>query len=87
LGRTWLSVPIGHSGIRIGRSWADRQPAKIPRWRVYELTEGLLEAAAKRGEKMTRAHARYLVEKARAYNELDGNGYPVFSAAAKTPAN
>jgi hypothetical protein len=47
MGRTWFSVPIGRTGIRIGRSVADW---RLPGWRRYELRKGLQAAAEAHGE-------------------------------------
>jgi hypothetical protein len=55
MGRTWLSIPIGRTGIRIGRSIADSEwRGRLPSWRRYELRKGLQAAAEARGEPMTR---------------------------------
>jgi type III secretion system FlhB-like substrate exporter len=80
MGRSWISVPIGH-GIRIGRSIADYElRQRMPSWRKYELAMGLRDAAAKRGEPMTWRHAEYIVAKARAMGELDALGQPTINA-------
>jgi hypothetical protein len=61
MGRAWLSVPLGKTGIRIGRSWPD---PRLASWRRYELRKGLESAAEARGEPMNREDADYLIDKA-----------------------
>jgi hypothetical protein len=74
MGRTFLSVSLGH-GIRVGRSISDSDlRRRLPSWRKYELIHGLMRAAAARGEKMDRAEATYLVEKATDTGEIDAEG-------------
>jgi hypothetical protein len=63
--RTWVSIPILRTGIRIGRSWADSElRPRMPAWRKWELCHGLIKAAKARGEKMTKDEAAYCVDKA-----------------------
>jgi hypothetical protein len=73
--RTWLSVPLGRTGIRIGRSIADSElRPHLPSWRKFELCHGLIKAAEARGEKMSKDEANYIVEKALATGAIDANG-------------
>jgi hypothetical protein len=75
MGRTWLSIPIGRTAIRIGRSIADSElRPRLPGWRKFELCHGLIKAAAARGEKMSKDEAAYIVDKALAVGAIDGNG-------------
>jgi hypothetical protein len=77
--RTWLSVPIGRTGIRIGRSLADSEwRGHLPSWRRYELRKGLKAAAEARGEEMNREDADYLIDKALATGGLDSAGNLAF---------
>jgi hypothetical protein len=65
MGRTWISVALGRTGIRLGRSISDSElRPRLPRWRKWELVRGLIKAAKARGEKMTKDEAAYCVEKA-----------------------
>jgi hypothetical protein len=72
MGRTWLSVPIGRTGIRIGRSISDSElRPHLPAWRKWELVRGLIKAAKAHGEKMTKDEAEYLTNKADDIGGLD----------------
>jgi hypothetical protein len=54
MGRSWISIPILRTGIRIGRSWADADlRPRLPAWKKWELRRGLKDAAKARGDKMT----------------------------------
>jgi hypothetical protein len=75
MGRTWLSIPVGKTGIRVGRSVADSElRGQLPGWRRYELCHGLIKAAEARGEKMTKDEAAYIVDKALASGLLSSSG-------------
>jgi hypothetical protein len=76
MGRTWLSVPILRTGIRIGRSIADSElrQHRLPSWRKFELCHGLIKAAEARGETLTREDADYIVDKALATGAIDADG-------------
>jgi len=85
MGRTWISVPFGRTGIRIGRSISDSEMRpRLPSWRRFELRRGLQEAAKARGETMTKDEADYCIDKALATGLLDGNGYLNFVAKGFT---
>ncbi len=59
--RQWISVR-GPYGMRFGQSWGpeDRGPPKLPSWRRYEIRQMLIDAAAKKGEAMSRERADYI---------------------------
>lgn len=77
--RSWISVPIARTGIRIGRSIADSElRPHLPSWRKWELCHGLIKAAEGRGEKMTKDEAAYIVDKALATGGLDSAGNIIF---------
>jgi hypothetical protein len=79
--RTWLSVPIGRTGIRIGRSISDSElRRRLPSWRKWELIHGLMRSAAARGVKMPKDESTYLVERATDTGELDAEGNLNFHA-------
>jgi hypothetical protein len=64
MGRTWLSVPIGRTGIRIGRSVSDSElRGHLPSWRRHELRHGLQTAAKARGETLAREDGDYVIDK------------------------
>jgi len=72
--RSWISIPIARTGIRIGRAIADSElRGHLPSWRRYELRHGLQAAAKARGETLTREDADYIVDKALASGLLDSN--------------
>jgi hypothetical protein len=75
MGRTWLSVSLGKTGIRIGRSFSDSELCgHLPSYRRYELRKGLQGAAEARGEPMNREDADYMIDKALATGGLDSAG-------------
>ena len=95
--RTWLSIPILRTGIRVGRSWSDSElRPRLPAWRKWELYHGLIKAAKARGEKMTKDEATYCVDKAvdigglevveQTIEEADGEEMNVRENAMITPA-
>lgn len=56
--RTWISVPLGRTGIRLGRSIADAElRGRLPNWKRYEIRKALQAAAEARGESMDRETA------------------------------
>jgi hypothetical protein len=70
--RSWISIPILRTGIRIGRSISDSElRPRLPRWRKWELCQGLIKAAKARGDKMTKDEAAYCVDKAVDVGGLD----------------
>ena len=75
--RSWISLPIGRTGIRIGRSIADSElRARLPNWRRYEIRKGLQAAASARGEPMSREDCDYIIDRALATGGLDSAGVP-----------
>ena len=75
--RSWISVPILRTGIRIGRSIADAElQPRLPSYRRYELRRGLQAAAEARGEPLAKEAADYLIDKAMATGALDSAGNP-----------
>jgi hypothetical protein len=89
MGRSWLSVGLGH-GIRVGRSIADSelraQTPKLPSYRRYEVIERLQKAATARGETLHKDKANYLIDKGLANGELDANGEPSFRVKGENAA-
>jgi hypothetical protein len=75
--RTWLSFPIGRTGVRVGRSIADAElRSHLPSFRRYELRKGLQAAAEGRGEPMSREDCDYVIDKCLATGGLDSDGNP-----------
>jgi hypothetical protein len=94
--RIWLSSPrilggLVRPGVSFGREdglrmLGHRRPARLPRWRRYELRHCLQEAAKARGEKMTKEEADYRIDKGLSTGRIDKDGTLVFTAK-DFPAN
>jgi hypothetical protein len=77
--RTWLSLPVARTGIRIGRSIADSElRPHLPSWRRYELRKALQAAAEARGEPLSREDCDYIIDRNLATGGLDSAGNPTF---------
>jgi hypothetical protein len=79
MGRNWISIPLGHTRIRLGRSVSDAElfgtaEKHLPSWVKYELREHLKKDAAARGETLTKEFLDYKIDKAFAFGEIDVNG-------------
>jgi hypothetical protein len=80
--RIWLSGPrilggLLRPGISLNGEDLRRmrgRPARLPKWRRYELRHGLQEAAKARGEKLTKEDCDYAIDKGLATGLLDKNG-------------
>jgi hypothetical protein len=86
MGRTWLSIPVGRTGIRIGRSIADAElHPRLPRWKRYKIAKRLRDAATAKGEAMTLVEAGYQVDEALDQGELTQEGNLRILAKGDTP--
>jgi hypothetical protein len=79
MGRNWISIPLGRTRIRLGRSVSDAElfgtaEKRLPSWVKYELREHLQKAAKARGETLTTEYCNYKIDKALALGEIDADG-------------
>jgi hypothetical protein len=88
MGRNWISVPIPHTRIRVGRSVSDselfgtsQKREALPSWVRYEIREHMQKAAKARGETLTNEYCNYKIDKAFALGELDVEGRPTIHAS------
>jgi hypothetical protein len=82
MGRNWISVPLGRTRIRLGRSVSDAElfgtaEKRLPSWMKYEIRENMQKAASARGETLSKEYCNYKIDKAFALGEIDANGNPI----------